>query len=213
MAAILPIIGGPTRLSFLSLTPRLFQPFLRPSWSLPCEHSSSSPPAFSSSTSALTLLLEAASSSWTSTLDSFLELFPSILLAVPKKKVSHSRKSMRSANKGLKNKTSASTSYLHRVPGRADVVKISAIVRLVDGSSCRIICVRIVIPRYQEGERVGFLEYPGPDILFGVDPLTRCDRWKAQARGEDSWATSPVANESPVEGRGVGGSKESAATA
>lgn len=35
-----------------------------------------------------------------------LELFPSIVLAVPKKKVSHSRKSMRSANKGLKDKTS-----------------------------------------------------------------------------------------------------------
>ncbi|KAF9044732.1 hypothetical protein BDZ89DRAFT_1008174 [Hymenopellis radicata] len=31
-------------------------------------------------------------------------LFPAILRAVPKKKVSHSRKSMRSANKGLKDK-------------------------------------------------------------------------------------------------------------
>lgn len=35
-----------------------------------------------------------------------LELFPPIALAVPKKKVSHSRKSMRSANKGLKDKLS-----------------------------------------------------------------------------------------------------------
>src|SRR5258708_28321383 len=34
------------------------------------------------------------------------DLFPSILFAVPKKKVSHSRKSMRSAHKGLKDKTS-----------------------------------------------------------------------------------------------------------
>jgi len=33
------------------------------------------------------------------------DLFPSILLAAPKKKVSHSRKSMRSAHKGLKDKT------------------------------------------------------------------------------------------------------------
>ncbi|KAI5453286.1 hypothetical protein NCC49_006309 [Naganishia albida] len=33
------------------------------------------------------------------------ELFPPFLLAVPKSKISHSRKSMRSANKGLKNKT------------------------------------------------------------------------------------------------------------
>lgn len=39
-------------------------------------------------------------------LQSLLELFPPFLLAVPKKKVSHSRKSMRSANKGLKDKKS-----------------------------------------------------------------------------------------------------------
>ncbi|KZV77726.1 hypothetical protein PENSPDRAFT_567944 [Peniophora sp. CONT] len=37
-------------------------------------------------------------------LGSLLELFPPWLLAVPKKKVSHSRKNMRSANKGLKDK-------------------------------------------------------------------------------------------------------------
>jgi large subunit ribosomal protein L32 len=42
-----------------------------------------------------------------SPLDSLLELFPPFLLAVPKKKVSHSRKAMRSANKGLKDKQSA----------------------------------------------------------------------------------------------------------
>ncbi|KAF8843951.1 hypothetical protein PAXRUDRAFT_121436, partial [Paxillus rubicundulus Ve08.2h10] len=35
---------------------------------------------------------------------SLLELLPPIVLAVPKSKVSHSRKSMRSANKGLKDK-------------------------------------------------------------------------------------------------------------
>lgn len=40
-------------------------------------------------------------------LPSLLELFPSWLLAVPKKKTSHSRKAMRSANKGLKDKQSA----------------------------------------------------------------------------------------------------------
>ncbi|CCA69429.1 hypothetical protein PIIN_03329 [Serendipita indica DSM 11827] len=37
-------------------------------------------------------------------LESILELLPPWLLAVPKKKVSHSRKAMRSANKGLKDK-------------------------------------------------------------------------------------------------------------
>ncbi|KIJ68404.1 hypothetical protein HYDPIDRAFT_82030 [Hydnomerulius pinastri MD-312] len=38
------------------------------------------------------------------TLQSLLELLPPIVLAVPKSKVSHSRKAMRSANKGLKDK-------------------------------------------------------------------------------------------------------------
>ncbi|KAJ7181701.1 ribosomal L32p protein family-domain-containing protein [Mycena crocata] len=37
-------------------------------------------------------------------LQSLLELFPPFVLAVPKKKTSHSRKSMREANKGLKDK-------------------------------------------------------------------------------------------------------------
>ena len=39
-------------------------------------------------------------------LQSLLDLFPPFLLAVPKSKVSHSRKAMRSANKGLKDKQS-----------------------------------------------------------------------------------------------------------
>ncbi|OAX42376.1 hypothetical protein K503DRAFT_362282 [Rhizopogon vinicolor AM-OR11-026] len=37
-------------------------------------------------------------------LQSLLELLPPIVLAVPKSKISHSRKAMRSANKGLKDK-------------------------------------------------------------------------------------------------------------
>ncbi|KAL5534207.1 hypothetical protein ACEPAG_669 [Sanghuangporus baumii] len=43
---------------------------------------------------------------------SLLELFPSIVLAVPKKKVSHSRKAMRSAHKGLRDKSTTVLSYL-----------------------------------------------------------------------------------------------------
>lgn len=42
-------------------------------------------------------------------LASLLELLPPILLAVPKSKISHSRKSMRSANKGPRNKSSESS--------------------------------------------------------------------------------------------------------
>ncbi|KAF7785034.1 hypothetical protein Agabi119p4_1199 [Agaricus bisporus var. burnettii] len=41
---------------------------------------------------------------------SLADLFPPFLLAVPKKKVSHSRKAMRAANKGLKDK--------QNIPGR-----------------------------------------------------------------------------------------------
>jgi hypothetical protein len=45
-------------------------------------------------------------------LQPLLDLLPAIVLAVPKSKISHSRKSMRSANKGLKDKQST----LHSVP-------------------------------------------------------------------------------------------------
>lgn len=47
-------------------------------------------------------------------LGSLLELLPGWVLAVPKKKVSHSRKAMRSANKGLKDKQSTSLSLTLR---------------------------------------------------------------------------------------------------
>ncbi|KAJ7706134.1 ribosomal L32p protein family-domain-containing protein [Mycena rosella] len=47
----------------------------------------------------------AASRTWAfPSLQSLLELFPPFVLAVPKSKTSHSRKSMREANKGLKDK-------------------------------------------------------------------------------------------------------------
>ncbi|PPQ88643.1 hypothetical protein CVT25_010219 [Psilocybe cyanescens] len=49
--------------------------------------------------------LSPPSTSWSlPSLDSLLDLFPPFLLAVPKSKTSHSRKAMRSANKGLKDK-------------------------------------------------------------------------------------------------------------
>ncbi|KAF7320277.1 putative 54S ribosomal protein L32, mitochondrial [Mycena kentingensis (nom. inval.)] len=48
------------------------------------------------------------------TIPTLAQLFPSIVLAVPKKKTSHSRKAMREANKGLKDKQSASAAYLTR---------------------------------------------------------------------------------------------------
>lgn len=48
-----------------------------------------------------------------SSLQELLELLPSFDLAVPKKKTSHSRKAMRSANKGLKDKRSESNVSCH----------------------------------------------------------------------------------------------------
>ncbi|WVW80079.1 ribosomal protein L32 [Kwoniella bestiolae CBS 10118] len=102
-----------TRSSLISLRPLLNS--ARPSWSLPCiaSSSSSSSPALPVS---LVAPIESAvpTSSWRSILPSFslesiLELIPPIVWAsVPKKKTSHSRKSMRSANKGLKNRTNLS---------------------------------------------------------------------------------------------------------
>lgn len=61
-------------------------------------------------TSAVVISLTAGRSAFTwsiPSLQSLLDLFPPFLLAVPKKKTSHSRKAMRSANKGLKDKQSA----------------------------------------------------------------------------------------------------------
>ncbi|KAL5495232.1 hypothetical protein ACEPAI_695 [Sanghuangporus weigelae] len=59
---------------------------------------------------------------------SLLELFPSIVLAVPKKKVSHSRKAMRSAHKGLRDK-----SNIVNCPGCATVL--SYLILLVQAAS------------------------------------------------------------------------------
>ncbi|KAI0322730.1 hypothetical protein OF83DRAFT_1048686 [Amylostereum chailletii] len=57
------------------------------------------------STPAIPSLLAPSPFNWSfPSLQSLLELIPPFLLAVPKKKVSHSRKAMRSANKGLKDK-------------------------------------------------------------------------------------------------------------
>jgi large subunit ribosomal protein L32 len=46
------------------------------------------------------------------TFHSLLDLFPPFVLAVPKKKVSHSRKAMRSANKGLEDKHSMLVTFI-----------------------------------------------------------------------------------------------------
>lgn len=59
-------------------------------------------------TASLPTFLAPGPSGWKlpTTIQSLLELLPAFDLAVPKKKTSHSRKSMRSANKGLKDKRS-----------------------------------------------------------------------------------------------------------
>ena len=90
MAAAAAVLSAQTRGMF-SLSMRTY--FLRP--------------FFDTSVVALTAARSAFNWSIPS-LASLVDLFPPFLLAVPKKKVSHSRKSMRAANKGLKDKQSVS---------------------------------------------------------------------------------------------------------
>jgi len=72
--------------------------------SFPVFRSSWARPAFSAALLP-TLLASQKSLNWAiPSLQSLLELLPPFLLAVPKKKVSHSQKAMRSSNKGLKDK-------------------------------------------------------------------------------------------------------------
>ena len=129
--AILPSIHWPlislinTKMAALTLAPakRFALPSLasltgRPAWSIPCTPSSSkSTLSQSEAAPAASSAVESSYSASLATpwylpalplLDSLAELFPPLLWAVPKHKVTHSRKSMRSANKGLKNKTSTS---------------------------------------------------------------------------------------------------------
>ncbi|KAF9481393.1 hypothetical protein BDN70DRAFT_876359 [Pholiota conissans] len=62
-------------------------------------------PALSSSPWPPVASLALPALSWSMpSLQSLLDLFPPFLLAVPKSKTSHSRKAMRAANKGLKDK-------------------------------------------------------------------------------------------------------------
>ncbi|ORX33646.1 hypothetical protein BD324DRAFT_584827 [Kockovaella imperatae] len=97
--------------------PRLLTPYLRPAWSMPCEPSSSAS-CLSPSNSNMDMPVPVsrsnaiASKGWMSLvpgLESLLELIPPILLAVPKKKVSHRKKMQKLAGKGLVNKTNFKT--------------------------------------------------------------------------------------------------------
>jgi hypothetical protein len=108
MATISYATAGPSRLT--SIIPSYFSRTL-PSLMIRCSDIGTSKVYQSinslqqSTASQAVLGIEGVHSS-RSLIDSLVELFPPFLLAVPKKKVSHSRKSMRSAHKGLKNKTS-----------------------------------------------------------------------------------------------------------
>ncbi|WVQ74537.1 ribosomal protein L32 [Cryptococcus sp. DSM 104548] len=109
MAAI-PIASRSISAPAFSL--RSFLPIVRPAWSTSCEASSSA--ASSGASSSLALITPQSATPWTSLFPSFslgslLELIPPIVWAsVPKKKTSHGKKSARSANKGLKNRTNIS---------------------------------------------------------------------------------------------------------
>ncbi|WWC68695.1 mitochondrial 54S ribosomal protein bL32m [Kwoniella pini CBS 10737] len=104
----------PTRSSIFSFRPSFNT--IRPSWSLQCIASSSST-SFNQLSPVAPIEIPSTTtrtSSWISifpsfSIESILELIPPIVWAsVPKKKTSHSKKSMRSSNKGLKNRTNLS---------------------------------------------------------------------------------------------------------
>lgn len=80
-------------------------------------------------------------------LQSLLELFPPFLLAVPKSKTSHSRKAMRSANKGLKDKQSALYCYFEPVESNLNpgCLKISSIAQDVGLQNSRTTCAPTAI--------------------------------------------------------------------
>ena len=87
------------------------------------------------------------------TVQSLLELLPSFDLAVPKKKVSHSRKAMRSANKGLKDKRSACFPP-RTLPRPADPpCQILCTVQDADHQNLHIICAQIAIRASAAGGR------------------------------------------------------------
>ncbi len=80
--------------------PALRNLWLRPPFAWSASTITQNPVAFALPLPGLQLTLPSLASLW--------DLLPPFLLAVPKKKVSHSRKAMRAANKGLKDKTSSS---------------------------------------------------------------------------------------------------------
>ncbi|KAI9632485.1 uncharacterized protein MKK02DRAFT_40788 [Dioszegia hungarica] len=172
--AALSLSAGP-RSAFASLTRWTA---LRPSWSLPCVPSSSASTSASSplprsavpAGEAALPSLERPTAPWSLSLipllDSLAELFPPILLAVPKSKVSHSRKSMRSANKGLKNKTSACS---HLVFVRDSMFRGKAIAGAWMGD-------------FSQCEACGLIKLAHNVCPNCYSQISR--RWKREARGE-----------------------------
>lgn len=100
---------------------------------------------------------------WTiPSLQSLLELLPPFLLAVPKKKVSHSRKAMRSANKGLKDKKSTCivirSIFFFPSLDACVLVKILSAVQLAVNRSLRIIfALAATLHCHEGGNRGGVL--------------------------------------------------------
>jgi large subunit ribosomal protein L32 len=100
-------VARPSLLSSFAPALTHFSNILRPSWSIPCE------PSSSSSTSSFALPVQSAQTyqrPWISLIPSIqelLELFPPILLGTPpKKKISRARKGKGMVARWLKNKTS-----------------------------------------------------------------------------------------------------------
>lgn len=93
---------------FASLAPRLasIPQLIRPSWSIPCEPSSSSSPSSSTPAGLHQAQPQSTVTSLFPSLSGLLELFPPMLLHTPKKKVSRARRGKALQAQWLKNRTS-----------------------------------------------------------------------------------------------------------
>ncbi|KAK1927448.1 hypothetical protein DB88DRAFT_507533 [Papiliotrema laurentii] len=95
---------------FASLAPRLasIPQLIRPSWSIPCEPSSSSSPSSSTPAGLHQAQPQSTVTSLFPSLSGLLELFPPMLLHTPKKKVSRARRGKALQAQWLKNRTNIS---------------------------------------------------------------------------------------------------------
>ena len=159
--------------TLLNLTPRLsaFSSLFRPSWSMPCEPS----------TSSASLQIAHETTSWTDvipSLSSLWELLPPLVLTTPKKKTSRARRGKGMENKWLRNRTSELCAALSTV--RADN-RHRSVHCLRTPASCPLNMPQLFLTD-QPKVRTCFC-----GMLSGTNI-----RWKAEARGDRPRVVDPA---------------------